>query len=98
MSSSCGNIWMRSRKSIPIRRPRKRKRLNAYAAIAPRSTVETAVENAIASVLRYQLTYGASGLCRIWPKLCRLGWSGQTRALDSEALALNAAETVQTDG
>ena len=42
----CGNIWMSSKKSIPIRRPRNRNRQKAYAASAPRITVKNAVKAA----------------------------------------------------
>jgi hypothetical protein len=45
-------------------------------------------------VFRYQLTYGESGLWRIWPKLCSVKFCGQTLALESESFSLNAADTM----
>jgi len=104
-----GNIWMRRSDIIPIRRPRKRNRANAYAARAPKNTEKRAVAPEITSVFTYQLVYGTSSAScsvpsspgcplRIRRKLSSVTWSGISCALVSDGRGLNAAETTQMMG
>lgn len=58
---NCGNIWMSMSESRPMRRPRKRIRENAYAAMAPRNTVHTPVTRPMTIELRNQSAKGWSG-------------------------------------
>ena len=76
-----------------MRLPLKRKRENAYAASAPRSTVVTAVAVAMIIVFRYQLGYGSRSFVRIARKLSSVTPSGTTVAVESDGIGLKAAET-----
>ena len=100
---------MSSSDSIPIRRPRKRKRANAYAASAPKNTEKKAVAPEITSVFTYQLVYGTSSAAcsvpaspgfplRIRRKFSSVTSSGTSWALVSDGMGLNAADTTQTIG
>src|SRR3954453_15768451 len=92
---------------MPMRRPLKRNRLNAYAASAPRIVEKRAVAPAMITELSTQLRYGASALppplvstllCSRLPKLCNVTWVGITCAPESELSRLNADETTKTTG
>src|SRR3954447_9076539 len=92
---------------MPMRRPLKRNRLNAYAASAPRIVEKRAVAPAMITELSTQLRYGASALppplvstllCSRLPKLCNVTWVGITCAPESELSRLNADETTNTTG
>ena len=96
MARNCGNIWISSSDSRPIRRPRNRRRLNAYAARADRNTDAADDAAAMTTELTNQPPNAVSANSRV--KLPNDAPVGTSWVDESVPSGLSAADTTNRIG
>src|SRR5262245_60510555 len=93
---NCGNIWISNNESSPTRRPRKRRRLKAYAASADRNTETNDETPAMIAELTNQWPNAVSWNSRV--KLASEAPVGISSLEESVPSGLRAADTTNTMG
>jgi hypothetical protein len=96
IARNCGNIWISRSDSSPTRRPRKRIRLNAYAARAPTNTAAAADRPAMSREFRNQRGNGVSASRRL--KLSAEAPAGTRSVEESVPRGFTAADSTNTIG